>query len=216
MNGASDGLYNLLKKIIQDEFRYIVPRLGQVKDVIDPLQKGRVLAIVPSLGWLTNAQGTWCYSRDKNALLTPKLDDWIMVQWMEGNINKPFYTGIVTEMKDMLPSTFDGLDTTSVIFESPDEKIAMVYDAVTDILTIGKDTFSEAARKEDAIKSTSAEDSTFWTWLTTTLMTTFNTHVHATAAPGPPVVPVPLLAAPPTSITGKITEGSSQVKIGDK
>ena len=58
---------------------------------------------------------------------------------------------------------------------------------------------AEAARKGDAIQSTSADDSDFWTWL--------NAASVVLAGLG---VAVP----PPTSLTGKITGGSSEVKIG--
>lgn len=58
---------------------------------------------------------------------------------------------------------------------------------------------AEAARKGDAIQSTSADDSVFWTWL----------NAAAVVLAGMGVV-----APPPTSLTGKITGGSTEVKIG--
>lgn len=48
-----------------------------------------------------------------------------------------------------------------------------------------------AARVEDAVQSTSAEDSTFWTWVTS--------------------VSSALSLTAPTSLTGKITEGTEKV-----
>lgn len=54
----------------------------------------------------------------------------------------------------------------------------------------------EAARKGDAIQSTAADDPTFWTWLTA-----------AAAVLAGLGVAVPT----PTSLTGKITQGTSEV-----
>ncbi len=57
-----------------------------------------------------------------------------------------------------------------------------------------------AARKDDAVRSTAAEDATFWTWLS----------AAAVVLAGLGVV-----APPPTSLTGKITGGSASVVVGD-
>lgn len=65
--------------------------------------------------------------------------------------------------------------------------------------TSGPGAEKEAARKGDAIQSTAADDSTFWTWLTA-----------AAAVLAGLGVAVPA----PTSLTGKITGGSAGVKIG--
>jgi len=65
--------------------------------------------------------------------------------------------------------------------------------------TNGPGSEAEAARKGDAIKSTMADDATFWTWL-----------AAAAAVLAGLGVAVPI----PTSLTGKITGGSSKVKIG--
>lgn len=53
---------------------------------------------------------------------------------------------------------------------------------------------AEAGRKGDAVKSVAADDAAFWAWVTTV-----SAHVGTSA---------------PTSLTGKITGGSSEVKIG--
>jgi len=57
-----------------------------------------------------------------------------------------------------------------------------------------------AARKDDAISSTSTEDSVFWTWIAAV-------HAALQSSPANGVVAV----AAPTSITGKITEGTTEV-----
>lgn len=65
--------------------------------------------------------------------------------------------------------------------------------------TSGPGAEAEAARKGDAIQSTATDDSTFWTWLTAAAAVLAGLGVTA---------PIP------TSLTGKITGGSSEVKIG--
>jgi hypothetical protein len=60
--------------------------------------------------------------------------------------------------------------------------------------TSGPGAEAEAGRKGDAIKSVAADDAAFWAWVTTV-----SAHVGTAA---------------PTSLTGKITGGSSEVKIG--
>jgi hypothetical protein len=60
--------------------------------------------------------------------------------------------------------------------------------------TSGPGAEAEAGRKGDAIKSVAADDTAFWAWVATV-----SAHVGTSA---------------PTSLTGKITGGSSEVKIG--
>ena len=60
--------------------------------------------------------------------------------------------------------------------------------------TSGAGAEKEAARKGDAVASSAVEDAAFWAWVTAV-----STALGITA---------------PTSMTGKITGGSSEVKIG--
>ena len=71
------------------------------------------------------------------------------------------------------------------------------------------------ARLDDAIRSTIAEDSAYWTWVNT-LMSWLATHTHVAPIIGPttpPIVPYP--GAIPSKCEGKIVESSSSVIIGD-
>ena len=56
-----------------------------------------------------------------------------------------------------------------------------------------------ASRTGDAIQSTAADDSTFWTWIT---------------AAGAALAALGVIVPIPSSLTGKITGGSSEVEIG--
>lgn len=73
------------------------------------------------------------------------------------------------------------------------------------------------AREDDSVKSTSTEDSTFWAWFTSTLVTYINTHTHTGVTTGAGVSgpPSPPISSAPSSLTGKITASSSTVKAGD-
>ncbi len=72
-----------------------------------------------------------------------------------------------------------------------------------------------AARVDDEVKSTSVEDSAFWLNLQQ-LYLLLASHVHISAAPGSPSSIAATLAViqAPTTLTGKITKGSEDVKIG--
>ena len=65
--------------------------------------------------------------------------------------------------------------------------------------TSGPGSEAEAARKGDATLSSPADDPTFWTWL---------------AAAAAVLAGLGVVAPIPTSLTGKISGGSSEVKIG--
>jgi hypothetical protein len=81
-------------------------------------------------------------------------------------------------------------------------------------LNIGKNSFKNAARKNDQIKSVTGDDASFWTTFIGGLLTWLSTHSHASN--GAPPTQAATIPANPGSITGKITAGSSQISIGDK
>ena len=122
MAGPLDNIIDIINTIVKEQFKYMVPRLGQVIDLLDPSSKGRVKVLIPSLGWDTAEKGAWCWSRDKNAIITPVLKDWVMVQWMDGKSDFPVYSGIATEMTNMLPKAYDGNSKTYVLFEEPENE----------------------------------------------------------------------------------------------
>jgi hypothetical protein len=78
-----------------------------------------------------------------------------------------------------------------------------------------------AARKEDEIKSTSSEDNTYWTWLSSliTSLAQWINEANSGATPSPTLAAeiTTWLASNPTpsSLTGKITKSSDTVKIGN-
>lgn len=71
-----------------------------------------------------------------------------------------------------------------------------------------------AARLNDAVCSTMAEDPTYWNWLAA-LMRWLGSHTHSVTGgvTTPPVMPFPVSV--PTACTGKIVQSSMTVVIGD-
>jgi hypothetical protein len=157
----------------------------------------------------------------------PGLGDWVEVYFWNADRNKPVYLGIANEIRGMTPKNFDGFSTTHVLFEDPDNKVHIKYNAIQNSMEIGNSEFQPAARKEDETFSDSELDSSYWafftslkTYLDTTLKMFLNTHTHIGVLPGGGTSGIP--ASPftgtspdaPTSLTGKINSGSDQVSIG--
>jgi hypothetical protein len=199
-------LLNVLRRIIHQETIWLRHYIGQIKNVTDPQQKGRVNVAVFDLGYNSEDNGFWCFPRDKNALITPKNGDWVEVYFINGDRNKPVYLGVANEMENMLPKSYDGKETTQVIFEDVDNKIRILYDASNNSLNVGNKNFQPCARKDDETLSDNTSDSNFWTY-----MNLIATHVHPGIG-----APSPTLATAPSSLKGKINEGSDQINVGDK
>lgn len=213
MDPNDRSLLALLRRIVYDETIYLRHYLAQVISVDDPDQQGKIrvacydLAFSPSNGGL----GLWVTMRDKNSLTTPAVNDWVEIYFMSGDKNRPVCLGKANEMKDMLPGAYDGKPTTHVIFEDPEAKISLVFNALNNLLEIGNTDMQFAARINDEIKSTGSEDTAFWTWLAGMItIITSTPYLGLQAAMGVYIGANPV----PASLTGKITKGSDQVKIG--
>ncbi len=198
MSVGLDTFTGIIRTIIQNEFKYMTPRRGQVVDIADPVNKGRVLVTIPMFGWDTNDKGVWCRPIDVNAMKNPNINDWVIVIWVDGNPDDAICLGQDFSMKDMKPVEYIDTDT-QVLYRDIDEKIKMLYNKNTDVLEIGKSDFKEASRKEDAVRVT-IPSGTFI--------------VSVSGGSGAPAVGVPNSA--PIDVDGTIQEGSSQIMIGDK
>lgn len=207
-----DELLGLIQAAADAVNKYTLPRLGLVTGIQDAAQNYRFVVQIPSLGYDTDDKAVKCNVIDSKSYIAPKVDDYVIVQFIDGNRDFPVIVGTANYMKDMITKNYAvGTD----VLYSRDDEIKITYDG--DKLQIGQTSFQPAARKEDATISSSSEDSTFWTWLVTTLVTTFNAHIHTgvTTGPGSSGPPATPLAAAPTSMTGKINAGSDQVEIGN-
>lgn len=131
-----NDLTTMLKKIIIDSTRFHVPRLGKIVNINDSQKKGRVLVQIPSLGWDTNDKAAWCYPKDKKSFITPKVNDFVIIEFLDGNIDYPLYSGMANQMKDMIPKSYDGNPTTQIIHESTDGQSYIKSDELLKELTI--------------------------------------------------------------------------------
>ena len=200
---AEKELLDIIRKIVLQETLYLRVYRGQVKNFLDPMRKGRMLIVVPDLGIVGPEVGFWCYPSDKNSLTSLKFNDWTNVYFMNGDKDQPRYFGKANDMTDMLPKNYDKRSTSHIIFESPDDKIHISFDELSNSMEIGNTGMLDAARKTDATLNTfdAVSNNTAWhTWFV----------ALNGLAPGYPGV------AGSTTMDGAITGGSDQVKIGDK
>lgn len=217
-----DGLSDIVEAIVAPLFKYAVPRLGEIKDLNDPAKKGRVLVTINSLGWDTNEKGAWCYPKDKKSVVTPEVGDFVIVEWVDGMPDIPMYSGVANNMKDMLPHAYDGSADNQVLFEGRDAKIKVQYNETDDEMLIGKTDFRESARKDDATTSGSAEDSVFWAFVAAFFGVVTGPSIPEPGGGSPSALQAAMALAitgvggTPSTMAGKINEGSSQIKVGDK
>lgn len=116
---AQSDIYDEILKMIIYHTRYMRPRLAQVLDNQDELKQGRVLLAVPSFAWLTQEDGVWASSLERNAITPPEVGQWVIIEWLDGDINKPRYRDYVPEMQENKLTKYSGLPTKRLLFESP-------------------------------------------------------------------------------------------------
>lgn len=131
MANPFDKLIDMINKIVKDATKFNVPRMGIISQTTDSLGKGRILVLIPSLGWDTDEKGAWCYAKDKKAIITPQIGDYVIVEFIDGDRDLPVYSGIATQMKDMLPINYDGSEKTQILFESDDSEVLIKVDETT-------------------------------------------------------------------------------------
>lgn len=198
-----DSIESLIEEVVKRVIRYYPPRLGIVKNVTDNDGHGRILCHIPALGWMTDETGVWAYPISLNDLKTPQIDSYVLIIWIDGKSEFPYYISIASHMKDQLPQAYDNNPDTQIIFNDKDNNITVKYDASADEFTIGNSDMKEAARIDDEITIDSTTDPAW-----AAFVAAFNTWSTG--------VTPPLPVSMPDTISGAITTGSSQVKIGDK
>ena len=189
MANTFDQITDMIKKIVLEVTRYNVPRIGKVSKIIDSFKKGRILVTIPILGWDTDDIGAWCYPKDKKGIITPSVGDYVLVEFIDGNKELPVYSGIASQMKDMLPGNYDGENSTQILFENRNKEEYFKYDEITKILSM---LFTEI--------DLNGNSKSFVTYgeLNTALqllITALNSHIHIdpiSGTTGTPVTPVSL------------------------
>lgn len=122
----------IVEDIITLRLRYLKTYTGKVVELDDATDSnkedkiGRVKCIVYELGWTDNDVAPWCYPNDKNSLISPKVDDYVRINFMDDNIDRPYYSGIIGELEDMIPDNYEDHND-QVLFESTDKKLYIKY-----------------------------------------------------------------------------------------
>ena len=152
--------------------------------------------------------------------------DYCIVLFNDRDIDNWWKTANVTTPASIRKhSLSDGIALVGI---SPTTKVLSSSGSLVRILgTSGAGNELEAARKTDEIQSTSSEDSTYWAFFTAlnTFLTTWASACSAlVSSEGSPAgvvayattmgTAISTLGSAPSSLTGKITGGSSEVKIG--
>jgi hypothetical protein len=214
-------LTSLIQRIVLSETIWLRHYTGKILGFADD-NSGMVQVAIYELGCDTPDKAFWCAPRDKMALLTPAVNNWVEVYFLGGDRNRPVYLGIAAEMANQIPKTYDGQPTTQILFEDNNDQFHIKYDAAANAFEMGNTNMLAAARKTDPTLSDSTTDSAYWTWLTS-LMTALKTFAAAmntavtlanVLAAGVALNSALLLITTPSSQTGKINGGSNQVNIG--
>lgn len=215
-------LKQLITNIVKEETRWLRHYSAQVVDNEDILQKGRVKVIIPDLGFDTPEQGMWCFPRQGNSLSVPLIDEWVEIYFMRGDPNEPRYLYYASESMEVSPN-YTGIKD-RVIFESPEtgefikyndeEKKITVQTTEAEItidadsnVTVGGDVNLDVSGTINVTGATAINllgateaflnGTTFDSWLSTTLKTIFDAHVHPGVTSGgastaPTVTPLTL------------------------
>jgi len=129
-------IVGLLADVIREETMFLRHYIGQVFNNVDPLRKGRVLAMIPELGFDTPDAGMWCFPRQSSSMIVPEVLDYVEVYFMAGDPDRPVYMYPASEMADMVPAGYDGLPTTKIIFQDKKTGDMIKYNTLTQQLDI--------------------------------------------------------------------------------
>lgn len=116
----------IIKRILAEELKYYKTYIGKIIDVDDPLKRGRIKCYILELYWVDGESAVWvdpCYAR---SMLKLKKDDYVLVGFKNGDRKRPYYFGISQELKDMIPTEYDG--TLQVLFQSNKDDLFVTYD----------------------------------------------------------------------------------------
>ena len=176
-------LKGAIVEVIREEVKYLRHYLGEVGDVDDPDKEGKVKCKIPELERKTNDVGLWCYPRDKAAIVTPKVGDFVEVYFMLGDRDRPVYMGMAQEITGNRPKAHTG-PTKQVLFQSRETDKEISYDDPSGLLTLLKAT-------EPFVLGNQLQ-----TFLSA-FVTAYNSHIHQVAvAPGPTTGPAPTQGSP--------------------
>ena len=189
MSNRRNDEYGELLQVIADETRYMKEYEGKVLDTGDELNKGRVRIQIPELGWMLPTESPWVdpeyFGR---GCIVPKVDDWVVVYFIAGNMTRPRYRSRTSAITGSTPGSYTGVEK-NVLFD--DGTTVIVYDDESKELSITGP--AKILVTGDAIEL-NGDSKKFVTHaeLSTELQAFINTlmlHVHTSSAPGSPTTP---------------------------
>jgi len=136
MSNIHDDIESQIINIIHDHTAFMRHYEAQVVDNLDTLKKGRVKVVIPELGFDTPDLGMWCFARQGEGMSVPPIGSWVEVYFLKGDGNQPRYLSYASEMKGMVPDSFDGKPTTHVIWENKTSGDNIVFDEILGTLTL--------------------------------------------------------------------------------
>lgn len=186
---------DVLIQVVRRELRWYRHYWGEVLSTNDRLGAGRVQVKVPELRWMDASVAPWCCPRLGTSIAVPVVGSKVEVYFVDGSPSRPVYLGRVPELLERLPGYSS--PSVEVAYSSQDGAMQETWDGSS--FSIGKAGLADSARKGDAVASLPADDATFWTWF---------------AAAAAVLATLGVVAPIPTSLMGKVTQGSSTVKVG--
>jgi phage baseplate assembly protein gpV len=200
-------ILGLISRLIYEGTLYLRHWPGKVIDDQDPSKRGRVKVTVPELGFMKDSEAMWASPRQGYSLIPPKKDEWVEVYFMGGDARRPVYLIGLGEITGNAPVGYtdpkspilwqDRKTSDSVKYDQSSKKltVAVTGDIAIDGATVNVDQGTNgAARMNDAIGIDLLTDPVNVPMI-----------IAVCAIFGMAVVP---------PIVGKVTGGSTKVKIG--
>lgn len=192
--------------------------VGEVKNNLDPQGLGRVQIALPHLSDTNLSCWAAIATLDKGTYFLPDVGDQVLVAFDRGDINKPYVIGNLWSYKNQPPAINSDNNSQKIIQSKSGQTIKFNDTPGAEGINLNKGSFG-AARKEDKVKSTMAEDSTFWQWLQgfiSVFQSSWNPVPNDGGAALKTALATYLSSNPvPSELSGKIIDGSQSVKIGD-
>lgn len=129
-------LTGAIRDVVRAELRFLRHYWGEVINVGDELDRGRVQVSIPMLGWDTPVSAPWCEPRTLHSIQPPSVGEFVEVYFVEGNRSRPVYIGSAWEFKAMAPPSAYSGPTTRVIYGATGEPVAVVHNTRTDELIL--------------------------------------------------------------------------------
>lgn len=189
MSNRRNDEYGELLQVIADETRYMKEYEGKVLDTGDELKKGRVRIQIPNLGWMLPTESPWVdpeyFGR---GCIVPKVDDWVVVYFIAGDMTKPRYRSRTAAITGSTPASYTDVKD-KVLFD--DGTTVIVYDDSSKELSITGP--AKIIVSGDAIEL-NGNSKKFVTHAELnsalqTFITALNTHVHTSGGSGSPTTP---------------------------